>query len=88
MISIHTKYIGATDKRGSRIKAYTYDKRSVTIPLDHSLEQVERHYKAVLAFIEKHLDLPEGFADDMVYGSGHDDKGYVFCFSQSKVKGN
>ena len=88
MISIHTKFIGATDKRGSRIKAYTYDKRSVTIPVDHSLEQVERHYQAVLAFIDKHLSyLPEGCADDMVYGSGHDDKGYVFCFSQSKVRG-
>ena len=87
MISIHTKFISSTDKRGSRIKAYTYDKRSVTIPLDYSLGDVERHYKAVLAFIDKYLDLPEGFADDMVFGSGHDNKGFVFCFSQSKVRG-
>ena len=88
MLSIHTKFVPATSQRSARIKAYSYDKRQVIIPIDYSLGDVERHHKAVKAFIERHLSLPDDFdGSKMVYGSGHDNKGYVFCFPQSTIEG-
>ena len=88
MISIHTKFLPATNTKAGRIKAYSYDGRSVIIPLDYSLDGVQRHHKAAKAFIERHLSLPDDFdGSKMVYGSGHDDKGYVFCFPQSTIEG-
>lgn len=88
MISIHTKFLPATATKAGRIKAYSYDGRSVTIPLDYSLDCVQRHHKAAKAFIAKHLALANNEdGSKMVYGSGHDDKGYVFCFLQSTIEG-
>ena len=88
MISIHTKYLSPTATKGARVKAYSYDGRSVTIPFDYSLGCVERHHKAAKAFIAKHLALANNEdGSKMVYGSGHDDIGYVFCFLQSTIEG-
>jgi hypothetical protein len=84
MIAIHTKFISPTDKRGSRIKAYTADGRSVTIPLDHALDDMRRHFQAAEAFIAKHMKHAPDTAN-MVYGDSADGKGYVFCFGESRV---
>jgi hypothetical protein len=87
MIAILTKYIGPTNSRGSRIKAYTADWGdrkgfSVTIPYPYEHSQEMSHFLAVKALVKKHnLDWN---LDEMRYGST--EKGYVFCFNHSIVK--
>jgi hypothetical protein len=88
MIAIHTKYIGPTNTRGSRIKAYTtgWGQRlgfSATIPYDHALDGVAVHFKAVKALIQENG--LEWNTDGMRYGDSADGKGYSFCFDHSKV---
>ena len=84
MIAIHTKYIPATNTRGSRIKAYTSSGWSVTVPYNHALSDYHVHYEAVKALVEKHeLDWP---IDQMAYGDSADGKGFTFCFLSSKVQ--
>ncbi len=46
MQAIHTKYLPATDARGSRIKA-TCERGSITIPYPHELSGDEVHREAV-----------------------------------------
>lgn len=88
MLAIHTKYIGATDTRGARIKAFTWGygyNRGVTasVPIDHSLNDVEMHFEAVKALVEKYK---LGWnLEGMRYGDSADGKGYVFCFDASRV---
>jgi hypothetical protein len=84
MVSIHTKYLGPTNARGSRIKAYTTSGFSATIPYDYSLSDVDLHFKAVKALIAHHyLDWS---TNGMRYGDSSDGKGYTFCFEASKVR--
>ena len=89
MIAIHTKYIGPTNTRGSRIKAYTasYGDRKgweVTIPYPHELSGEKCHFQAVLALVDKYkLDWT---VSDMRYGDSADGRGYTFCFDVSKVQ--
>ena len=88
MIAIHTKYIGPTDTRGSRIKAYTASWGShkgftVTIPYDHALDGVALHFEAVKALVAKHK--LEWNLDAMRYGDSADGRGFSFCFDSSKV---
>jgi hypothetical protein len=88
MIAIHTKYIGASNTHGSRIKAYTTGNAFVkgftcTLPVNHSLNDVERHFEAVKALVAKYsLDWS---LDNMRHGDSSDGKGYTFCFDASKV---
>ena len=88
MIAILTKYIGATNTHGSRIKAYTMGMGSIkgftcTVPVDHSLNEERRHFVAVKALIEKHkLDWDTA---DMRYGDNSSGKGYSFCFANSII---
>lgn len=83
MIAIHTKYISATNTRGSRIKAYTVSGFSVTIPYPHEYSYEVCHFQAVKALVEKHkLDWD---LTDMRFGDSADGKGYSFCFDASKV---
>lgn len=79
MLAIHTKFIPATDTKSARIKAYTCNSHSVTIPLDYELGEIQRHAKAAKTLIEKELkDAPD--YDRMAYGGSADGKGYTFCF--------
>lgn len=88
MIAIHTKYIGPTNARGSRIKAYTADYGdikgfSATIPYPHELSGEKCHFEAVKALVKKHnLDWN---LSDMRYGDSADGRGFSFCFDRSKV---
>ena len=88
MIAIHTKYIGPSNSRGSRIKAYTADWGDrkgfqITIGYDYSLSDVAVHFKAVKALVEKYkLDWD---LSNMRYGDSADAKGFSFCFDCSKV---
>ena len=83
MIAIHTRYFGASNHKGSRIKAYTNSGLSCTVPVDHALSYEVRHFAAVKALVAKYkLDWD---LTDMRYGDSADGKGYVFCFAKSRV---
>jgi hypothetical protein len=88
MIAIHTKYISASNSRGSRIKAYTaahgdFKGFQATISYPGELSGVDCHFQAVKALIEKNkLDWT---TDNMRYGDSADGRGYSFCFDASKV---
>ena len=90
MIAIHTKYISASNVRGSRIKAYTaahgdFKGFTATISYPSELHGVACHFEAVKALIEKNnLEWP---TDGMRYGDSADGRGYSFCFDASKVEG-
>ena len=82
MIAIQTKYLGPTNSRGSRIKAWTSSGFSVTISYPHEYSYETCHFQAVKALIEKHrLDW-----DLTAMRYGGIDNGYVFCFDNSIVK--
>ena len=82
MIAIQTKYLPVTNATGSRIKAFTEDGRSATIPYPHEFSGHVCHFQAVKALAKKHkLDWD---LDKMRYGGIKN--GYVFCFSDSIVE--
>jgi len=83
MIAIQTKFLPATNTKGSRIKAYTGSGYSATVALDHSLAHEVRHFEAVKALVEKYS--LEWDLSDMRYGDSPDGHGYVFCFAWSIV---
>lgn len=71
-VAIHTKYIPATDTRGSRIKATAYirndTKLSVTIPFDHSDSE---HEQAAIALRDKYWPgQPLSYAGNTLDGRG------------------
>jgi hypothetical protein len=88
MIAIHTKYISASNSRGSRIKAYTaahgdFKGFQATISYPSELSGVDCHFEAVKALVAKHnLDWK---LDNMRYGDSADGRGYSFCFDASRV---
>jgi len=80
MKAIQTKYLPATNTKGSRIKAFTND-FNVTIPFDYSLNDEQVYFKAVKELVKKYkLDWD---ISKMNYGSIKD--GYVFCFNDSII---
>jgi hypothetical protein len=84
MIAIHTKFLPATDRTGSRIKAYTTSGFTATVPYDYSLSDEMVHFEAVKALVKKHgLDWD---LSDMRYGDSADGRGYVFVFANSIVE--
>jgi hypothetical protein len=85
MQAIHTKYIGPTNTRGSRIKA-TCDAGSVTIPYPHELSDQACHRAAAVALVVK-LG-----SDDPHYGAGllggelPNNAGYCFILDNAQAK--
>lgn len=83
MIAIHTKYIPASNVKGSRIKATSDNGHSVIVSRNGSLNGHLVHFEAVKALVSKHkLDWN---IDNMCYGGSSDGKGYTFVFADSKV---
>ena len=83
MIAIHTKYIPASNVRGSRIKAISDNGHSVIVSRNDALNGHLVHFEAVKALVTKHkLDWN---IDNMCYGGSSDGKGYTFVFADSKV---
>jgi hypothetical protein len=86
MIAIYTKYVPATNRNGSRIKAFTLGDPSrpgvsATISYPHELSHEMVHFAAVRELIKKH-----GLSwdtENMRYGDAPN--GYVFCFDRSIV---
>lgn len=82
MIAIQTKFFPATNSRGSRIKAWTSNGHSVSIPYPHELSNEIAHFAAVKALVAKHqLDWD---LSGMRWGGV--ERGYVFCFADSIVE--
>lgn len=78
MIAIQTKYLGPTNYRGSRIKAWTESGHSLTVDYPHERNQgADAHSVAALALAKK-----LGWPGDLI--SGGTDKGYVFVFAHSE----
>ena len=70
---ISTKYLSATDTKGSRIKAKaSYSNESLTIPYDYSLDCEQAHAKAAMQLATK-------LEWNGEYASGGNDSGYVFA---------
>jgi hypothetical protein len=71
---IQTKFLRATNNRGSRIKATTsYGNDSVTIPMDYSVDCEQAHAKAAMSLASK-------LQWNGDYACGGNDSGYVFTF--------
>lgn len=54
---IQTKFIGPTNTKGSRIKAFNdfgSDQRSITISYDHSINSDQNHVEAARALLAKY----------------------------------
>lgn len=76
--AIFTKYLGATDRRGSRIKAFDCEGFSVTVNIDYSLRDGENHCAAARKLCEK-----MNWTGTLVSGGTKD--GQVFVFVDSDV---
>jgi hypothetical protein len=71
---ISTKYLSATNTKGSRIKAKASSaSESITIAYDYSIDCEQAHAKAAMQLANK-LDWKGEYA------SGGNDTGYVFTF--------
>ena len=77
MKAIVTKYLPATNSKGSRVKAGAFGVKPVTLPWDHALNTEENHLWAALKLCEK-----QGWPNDIVSGGLPDQSGYAFCFSR------
>ena len=77
-LGIETKFIPADDNKGARIKAFTCNGHSATIPFDYALADLDAHFAAVIALKEQN-DLDNWNLDSMVYGGTK--SGYFFCFA-------
>jgi hypothetical protein len=53
MKAISTKFLGPTNTKGSRIKAFDGDGNSVTISKDYGLDTYDSHKKAALKLCNK-----------------------------------
>lgn len=53
MKAIQTKFIPATNTKGSRIKAFDCDDNSITIPYPYELDSPCAHKKAAIALRDK-----------------------------------
>lgn len=89
MIAIHTKFIPASNTKGSRIKAYTtgygdHKGFTATIGYPSEFDSVRAHFEAVKALVSKNN--LEWTLDGMRYGDSADGKGFSFCFDASTVK--
>ena len=83
MQAIHTKYLPASNVKGSRIKATSDSGLSVTVSYAYELSGHLVHFEAVKALVAKHkLDWD---ISNMCYGGSSDGKGYTFVFADSKV---
>jgi hypothetical protein len=79
MQAITTKFLGATNTRGSRIKA-TCDAGSVTISYPHELNYREAHRKAAQALADK-LGWNTDSYGSLIGGGLPNNAGCVFVFN-------
>lgn len=75
--AILTKYLGPTDHKGARIKAWSVSGRSVTIGYRHDLGGDGPHRAALQAWLEKHAQ-PGDWMGRAEWVGGEIDGGYAF----------
>lgn len=73
MKAIETRYVGATNTRGSRIIAKDLDGNRVSIPYPHELSGEDVHRKAAIALCDK-------MHWDGKLAGGATKRGYCFVF--------
>lgn len=76
MQAIRTRYLGATNYKGSRIQAKC-EARSIIVPWDHNLDIAENH-KAACQQLLNELGWKDPFYQPMVGGSFDNDYYWVF----------
>jgi hypothetical protein len=76
MKAIFTRYIPATNTKGSRIKAYDGENNQKTIAYDYSLSTEDFHAKAAIELSKK-----MNWKGELISGSFNN--GYVFVFADS-----
>lgn len=79
MKAITTKYIGPSNVRGSRIKAFDGDGHSVTLSYDPAINSDQNHLKAACALRDKMQ-----WKGKLIGGGTK--TGYVFCFADSWLR--
>lgn len=80
MVAIHTKFIGPTNTRGSRYKAYTTkDRKTVTVNAAQNLDNEQNHNAAAIAYCKM-----MGWSGKLI--SGGTDEGYVYVFLPRSVQ--
>lgn len=79
MIAIEVKFLGPTNFKGSRYKAYTCNGQQLTLSADDSLDPEENARKVAYALRDK-----MGWKGDMV--SGGTCKGWAFCFADKNTR--
>lgn len=74
MVAIHTKFIGPTNTRGSRYKAYTTaDRKTITLNADHRLGLEENHNAAAIAYCRM-----MNWGGKLIFGDTDEGRTYVF----------
>ena len=76
MKAIITKYIPASNTKGSRIRASAEGVPSIFVPYPHELSGEEVFKSAALALCAKH-----NWNHQLVGGGLPDQSGYAFCFA-------
>ena len=76
MKAIVTKYLSATNSRGSRIKASAEGVKSITIGYPHDLSGEDCHKAAAVELCKKY-----GWSVNLVGGGLPNCEGYAFCFA-------
>jgi len=71
--SISTRYLGATNTRGSRVKARSSSGLSVTLPYDHEYDANTNHTRAAEALAREF-----GWVGRWVAGGAEDGRGNVY----------
>lgn len=84
MQAILTKYLGATDTKDSRIKAWC-DAGSITIPYPHELSCPDTHAAAAMALVRKLGWTEPSYKFDWVVAyTGNANAPYVFVFADPR----
>ena len=78
--AVQTRYLGATNTQGSRIKAGFADrgsKGSKTVSYQHELDGMQNHLAAAMVFLN---GLDNGCSEYKLTGVFSNEKGYLFSF--------
>ena len=93
-LAIHTKFLGATGVRGSRVMAVirrdSYTTWRVTLPYDHALNPEQMHAAAAAALVQKRFPLFAKLLENekikfALCGNTLDNLGYVFTLFSREV---
>lgn len=79
MQAIITKYLGPTDRRGSRVKAIA-DAGSITVAWDSALSAEQNHDAAALALTRKFRWDAKGYRHSLVRGGMPMATPYAYCY--------